>query len=686
MSAEEAGQTPETEQDDEDVANLGLITKSDSDRVGERFRVEFDRPMDQFDTPTASAFSAVDEKNRQPMLALVCKPRTAFRTRPLRAIQGRPLPGVAPIRDSGMVVNPLTAERALAIIMDMPEGGPFITNENELRGSATERDVIESVMPAILVSIENLLIRSVVHRNIRPTNLWYMDRERQQLSLGDCVTAPPGFSQPIVYEPIERMMASKSGRGFGTHADDVYAMGVTMISLLIGRSPALGRNDETLIAHKLMLGTFTALTGNERFLQPLTQLLRGMVADTPSERWPADYIRAWRDGRIMKTRRSLPDQKATAPIKFLNKEYFYRRQLSHGMSNRPDEAGSFMRARKIDPWLRRNLEDARASESITYLVGSSGEGVRSAADHLTLTQVLYHLDPWGPLGYRGLHFCFDGIGPVIAEAYVQSDYDKLHILKTLISRGIIERWINYKSEFLELSLNVEIFAQMARTLQDAELGRGMERLLYDLNPSIPCLSEPLWASNSLSIRAVLMAMNELAETSIEAKLIDKHSVAFICSRSRKVEDQFRAWSRSKELGSIARDLGVLALLAHAQRESNAPPLSSLTRWAVNRMQSVLEAYHSRQRRERIAKRLNGVVKKGDLMTLLDMLGNPTTRTKDETEYKEAVIEYSEMETEISNLEMDDQTRRRLAVRVGHRIANGTSYGILILSFFYTLLG
>lgn len=687
MSADQVDEKNAKKGDDdaEDQKSAASARGGDGDKVGDRFKVEFERPLAHFDVESAAAYAAVDEKSRQRMLALVCKPRMPFRTRPLRLLQGRPLAGVATIRDSGMVTNPFARERALAIIMDLPEGGPLVASNEDLKGLATEKETVEIFLPMLLTGIENLINRGVVHRNVRPSNLWYMDRERQQLFLGDCITAPPGYNQPMAYEPIDRMMASKSGRGFGTPSDDVYAFGVTLIGLMLGKSPNNGRTDEALLAQKIMFGTFTALTGDERFAQPVTQLLRGCVADNPEERWTAEYIRAWRDGRTIKTRRSLPDKKATAPIGFLGKEFYYRRNLAHAMGQKPDEAAAFMRTGKIEPWLRRNLEASKVSEEIGYLVGGSDGGGRSGADQLMLTQVLYTLDPWGPLRYRSVCICYDGLGPVIAEAYVYRDFDKLHALKTLISRGIIERWINMKSHLLELSLNSEVFMRMATVLNDNELGKGMERLLYDLNPSMPCLSDEMWDFNCLSIRGLLVAMDELTLTSPDATLIDKHTVAFICSRSRKVEDQHKAWLMSKEVGIAGRDLALLALLANAQRESGAPPLRSLTRWAVRRMEAVLDAYHSKSRRETLTKRLDGIVKKGDLMGLLDLLGNPKTRDKDQTEYGEAIIKYSEMETEVHNLEMDDQTRRRLAVRVGHRIANAAAYGILGLSAAYTLL-
>ena len=48
----------------------------------------------------------------------------------------------------------------------------------------------------------------LTHRAIRPDNLFFLDEAREILVMGDCVTAPAGFHQPPLLEPIERTMAS----------------------------------------------------------------------------------------------------------------------------------------------------------------------------------------------------------------------------------------------------------------------------------------------------------------------------------------------------------------------------------------------------------------------------------------------------------------------------------------------
>lgn len=669
---------------DDDNATALKVT----DRVADRYKVEFERPMIHFDLPTATAYAAIDEKTRNRYLALVCEPRVPFRTRPLRSLQGRPCAHVLPLRDSGIVMNPYTNTRVLALIMDMPEGGPLTPTMDDLRGVASEKEALDHILPQIVSGLENLLNRGVAHRNVRPTNLYFVDRDRQNLVLGDCVSAPPGANQPAVFETMERMLATPAGRGFGSSAEDMYALGVTMVALIFGRDPADGRSDDTVAAHKIVYGTFQALTGETRFPQPLTSLLRGLMADDINERWTLDLVRAWREGRPIKTKRSLPDRRATAPIQFLGKEFFYRRHLAMALGKKPEDAATFIRGGRLEPWLRRNLEAGKLSEEIGYVLEAVGDSAsaRAASDPLMVTQILYILDPNGPLRYKDISIMVDGLGPTLAKAYADGDQVSLQALRTVIVRGILEKWVDMQQVLLGASLSTELFGRLNTTARSNDLGQGLERVMYDLNPSMPCLSEAIVDKNCLNIRTLLLALDEVGLTRPDTDLVDNHIVGFICSRSRKVEEQYKGWMRSNDLGDASRDIALLAMFANAQRETYVTKLSGISNWAAKRMAPVINAYHSRSRRDELSKKLKAQIKKGDLMTLLDLLGNPKTRNKDTTEYGDAINHYATMETEIHNLEMDERTRRNLAVRVGHRIAYAISYGILALSASYALFG
>ena len=64
---------------------------------------------------------------------------------------------------------------------------------------------------------------------MRPENILFLDNEMEQIVLGPNVTAPAGYDQPSMFEPIDRAMALPAGRGTGDSLDDIYALGVNII-------------------------------------------------------------------------------------------------------------------------------------------------------------------------------------------------------------------------------------------------------------------------------------------------------------------------------------------------------------------------------------------------------------------------------------------------------------------------
>ena len=80
--------------------------------------------------------------------------------------------------------------------------------------------------------------------------------------LGEGISGPSGFSQPVSFETIDRGFAHPLARGDGSPECDLYSFGATLLALLMGRDPADGRDDATLLADKQIQGSFAALVGS----------------------------------------------------------------------------------------------------------------------------------------------------------------------------------------------------------------------------------------------------------------------------------------------------------------------------------------------------------------------------------------------------------------------------------------
>jgi eukaryotic-like serine/threonine-protein kinase len=149
--------------------------------------------------------------------------------------------------------------------------------------SVCEAELLSCVLRPAARVLEALQERGMTHRGIRLDNV-FQSGPGQSVVLGTAWTAPPAMAQPALFEPPYSAMCLASGRGDGSIGDDVYALGVLLLCLAMGRPPLEQLDDASIIRRKLELGTYAALAGDERLPPVIGDLVRGMLAEDPEHR------------------------------------------------------------------------------------------------------------------------------------------------------------------------------------------------------------------------------------------------------------------------------------------------------------------------------------------------------------------------------------------------------------------
>jgi hypothetical protein len=160
--------------------------------------------------------------------------------------------------------------------------------------------------------------------------------------VGEMLASPPGYFQPVLYETIERGVASPLGRGQGSFEDEMYSFGVLLAVLVRQHDPMEGLSDEEIILHKIDHGSFASLISKDRLPATILELLRGLLNDDAPQRWTIDDVLVWMDGRRVNPKQGLlVTNKASRPIDFLSQKFLRPPLLGYKSSSRPFCCGSF---------------------------------------------------------------------------------------------------------------------------------------------------------------------------------------------------------------------------------------------------------------------------------------------------------------------------------------------------------
>jgi len=543
-----------------------------------------------------------------------------------------------------------------------------------------ERALIDLVLRPAAGVLEILHGRKLTHRAIRPNNVFHAGRG-QPVTLGAAWAAPPAMHQPGVFESPYTAICVPAGRGEGSITDDVYALGVMLITLSAGRVPMSNMDDATVIRWKLDLGSFAALTRNIPLSGAMTDLLRAMLAEDPEHRPLPSVLmdHAGTHGRRIAAR---PGRRSQSPLMLNDIAAFDARTLAYGLFLDEKKAVQLLRNGLVTQWLRRGLGDASLATQIEELVrvrmAETKSGPRS--DPLLVMRTISALNPRMPLCWRGIAVWPDALASVLAEG-VASNAELWTVVEELLVGDIFGVW----SEATALPGRADppdLFAE--RQLLQTGGPSGLLRLYYSLNPILPCRA-PEMAALWIASMPDLMAFFESAAASAKDSLIDLPISAFIAVHAdRKIEMQVNGLTGAQD--EEAFRVAELALLRDLQARYHPTPMPALAKWVAARLRPNLNRWRNKLRRETALARLNALAQAGIVSRLLDLAEDRTAWALDSAGAQIAANEMARIDAEMAAIDNDANGRFVDAERFGRAIAGGIGLSAFILMVMSVLLG
>ena len=639
--------------------------------LNDRYRVSLTAPLRAFDTSLARGFEAeslIDAQSK--LVALVADPDTPLRDDAAASLRDLEHPHLMRLVDAGPGSLAGSGAPYPVVVLALPAGGPLVAD-----GKATpmsEQAVRRQVVKPICEALRALHEVRVHHRALRPDNLFFADAERSRVVLGDCALGAPGQCQPAAFEPIELAPAPPLGRGDGGAEADLYALGATVLSLLLGRVPGADAPAKELMEARMERGSYAALLGEQRFSPEMERLLSGLLADSVSARWGIADVDQWITGGRVIGAKTYRTEYAVKRFAFGDRQFRTPRSVADAFNRNWDGAAPEIRSARLETWLGGGHQFQQLAGVVAVLREGRGSGRSSRhidADELT-ARVCIALDPDGPLRYKGTAVAVDGIAALLAGAFLEGRDDIVHALGAMIATGLPAMWIGARVDRRRLAgEKIGYYRRLRRCMAETGLGYGIERCLYDLNPSLRCLTTLVAPASCDSLPSLLSGLDAARVASPGGDAwIDRHIAGYIAARVDPDADRRLASMTLPSASEPWQAVTGLALLAIAQDAAGAPALLNLAgaiRPSISRMVTDL---HSRTRRERTLAALERRLGKGDLVAAADLIADPELWREDERGYQAAAAAYARAEAEIASLQAGRARRAARAMAVGRRFA------------------
>jgi len=661
--------------------------KPGGDLIDGRYAVRLDAPLAHLDTTGGKAYRVADSTGKPADLyAILHHPNVPHRQDVVRSLMRGPVSGMLnPVAQE--IVRPAQDHpERLVTLVEMPPGPPLIAPETASGGGP--HFIRDAVLPYLLDGLKALSEQGIPHRAIRPDNIFFASEARESVVLGQCFSSPPGADQPACLETLGRMTAHPHGRGAGNRADDMFALGGTLMCVFLGMLPT-DEDIDSLLQARLARGSFWTLSKGREVPGILGTLLRGLLNDDLAERWQTEEVRQWLDGGTPSRRAITRMWTFSRPVTFRRKTYSDRRLLAHDLAAHPLEGAPFLRGLEYPKWAQNMMTSEVFSERVQRVLAVRPESDTSRSrhgDHALVARVAAHLDPLGPVRFRGTRIAVDGVGPAMAHGLTSGETSAPKYFADLFSSGVLPSVVEIASEANPAARSAApTLVDAAKLAAGTTMSTGVLRVLYMLNPSLPCQSPHLgekWISDPV---ALLRSLDARAAKRPElSALLDEHALAFFADRVDGADILI------DRIGGAGKDpvhmIGTVAnLLAYLQSHLAAGPLPNLTDLIARHMQPLVKSLKSKTRREGLQKRLEKLGRDGNLEALAGRANLVEIRSRDQREYRAAQERVRRLETEIRALNRPVKATDPVAQNGGYKAAGAIGWLILMTTLVVQVL-
>ncbi len=646
--------------------------------------------LSQYDKGPVQAFGARGQGEAPAnLLAMICEDHLTPRVLKAGNYAAIINPSLVRLIASGPVMWPAAGRQKYCFIYENTLGDPIM--KDDIRGGLGMRydHVLSSVIRPIATVLADFRDKDLVHGNIRPSNIFNGGKVAlERAVLGECLSLPGSYNQPVLYETVDRALISPIGRGIGLLQNDLYALGVSLAIMLRHMDPMEGLSDDEIIEKKIEEGSFNCLLGKDRLSGAALELLRGLLQDDEAQRWTIDDFLQWIDGRRLSGKQAGRHLKASRPIVFNNEKYIRPELLARDLPKNVNEARILIEGGELEQWLSRALEDKMATARLETAINQAAEGGKGTGYvERLLTRVSMALHPEGPMRYKNISVTPEGVGVALTEAFVLKRDIQTYV--DFFMNYFITQWVDMQDTHVpDVSALISRFDGARAFLRLKTMGGGIEKCLYFLNQEAPCFSEKLQKYAVRSPEELLHAYEKISkQQSRPALFFDRHVVAFLSVKDRKTIDPYLHDLNASE--AYRRILAEMKTLASIQKRSQMERFPGLSAWFVSNLEPVYERFHDKDLRADLKKKAERLKDSGDLVKIVMLFDDPAVYSEDNMNFRRAMRQYHDLEQESMTLNRQLQNQETFGLDAGKQAAaavSGVLAAIIILVMVFMSFG
>lgn len=659
----------------------GLMDAHDNKYIlKERFIVDFSSPLVWLDNNGAKAYKVEDKINdKRELFALVCSNKTSPRSSLLPYLKSIDNPHLMKLVEYGIVSYPVDNSRNMALIYETPTGGRVIDSSSDY-SLRSQPDKFKNTLLGLMSACEVLRGYGITHRAIRPDNIYYKNGDRENIVLGDCIASFPAFHQPGAYETIESLIAQKDGRGNGNEKNDFYAIGALMLNLYLGHSLLEELTDVEITRLKLKKGSYPALLNNDKVSMQYANIFRGLLNDNEELRW--NYTQAYNilEGKPVNFTNPSGNEKPKKSLTVNGEKVYTPADVAFSLQQNPEEAYELLKSGKIMDWIKNGLENEKLTAKVEKLINTNTD--TSPTHEILISKLCILLAPNFPIRIKNLSL-FPGGSPK-AIFYAIKNGENLTAFYDLFNSDLIKLWYS-EQEHSRIPTNA---AEFKAYINRRDMGYGIDRIMYDFDEDLPCISPLLGDEFVNSAPRILRALDHTyATTKVTSMPYDRNIMAYLrCKLGKKIDGILTDLNTSRESLQAS---AILRLYTDMQNKYGPSQLPNLAKWLVSACMLIIKSYHNLRYQKYLERELLKVHKNGKLYEITDIIENEDARQKDNIDYanalKDANLLISEKHNLVNNTAKWDEEAKIVAMRFASVLAVLSMITSFVLNLFFWIL-